>query len=88
MTAKLSSELEQRIQWEIPYWLIAEVRALCLAAQAEARERLTGAVVESYRVEPEPEGEGGDWHVLVFADGRQRHILTRHPCVEVEPEKH
>lgn len=42
--------------------------------------------VESYRVEPEEDGEG-EWHVITFSNGWQRHILTRHPTIEVEPQK-
>lgn len=49
-------------------------------------ETVSQRPIVAYRVEPDP--DGGDWHVLTFADGRQRHILTRHPLVEVDAETH
>jgi hypothetical protein len=65
--------------------MIPAITQLLLALPVEE----TGWQPVSYRVEPERDSpDGGDWHVVTFSDGTQRHILTRHPVVIVEAEKH
>lgn len=56
-------------------------------ATASANEPVRNGV-ESYRVEPDADNPNAHWHVLTFYDGRQRHIYTDRPLVEVEPETH